>query len=426
MRRRFLGRLCAFTGVTAVLAACGGGGSGDDGGVVTLDYWCWGEKTKVEEFNATHDDIQVKHTDAGGGTDTATRLLTASRAGNAPDVACIEYQTIPSLIVSDVLVEIEDQAQTLEGEFNPGTWNLTSFDGHLYGVPIDIGPQVLLYNKARFDELGIEVPSTWEEFADAAAEVRNADPDTYLATFAPSEFGQFAGLAQQAGGQWWQVEDTTWSVGVADDASLEVASYWQDLLDRDLVQGGEILTPEWNNKLNRGEILAWPAGLWSPGVIYGIAESQAGDWAIAPLPHWEGGEEQVAFQGGSALTVTDDDEVDAAVEFMTWMNTSEKACELQIAAGEYPASVECQEMTAEQPPSPLVGDQPDYWEIANEAASSTLPNIQWGPNVNVAQSEFTDAFAEAVREGTSLEQALQRVEDAVVSDMERQGFDVAQ
>jgi multiple sugar transport system substrate-binding protein len=150
MRRGFLGRLCAFTGATAVLAACGGRGSGGDDGVVTLDYWCWGETTKIEEFNATHDDIRIKHTDAGGGTDTATKLLTASRAGNAPDVACVEYQTIPSLIVSDVLVEIEDQAQGLEGEFNPATWNLTSFDGHVYGVPIDIGPQVLLVTLCLF------------------------------------------------------------------------------------------------------------------------------------------------------------------------------------------------------------------------------------------------------------------------------------
>ncbi|UED86452.1 extracellular solute-binding protein [Streptomyces profundus] len=424
MRRRFLARLGALTGVTALLASCGVGG-GDDG-VVTLDYWCWGETTKVEEFNATHTDIQINHTDAGGGNDSSIKLLTASRAGNAPDVSCVEYQTIPALVVSEALVEITDHAGDLPERFDPGTWQLTSFDGHVYGVPIDIGPMVFLYNRARFDELGLRVPTTWDEFADVAAEARERDPDTYVMTLPPDGFGGFAGLAQQAGGQWWEVEDGRWTVGIADETSLEVAAFWQDLLERDLVQGGPILTPEWNNKLNKGEILAWPTGVWGPGVIYGIAESQAGDWAIAPLPGWGEGESGAAvpFQGGSALTVTDDDKIEAAVEFISWMNTSEEACALQIAAGEYPASLSGQAMTAEQPPPPLAGEQEDYWEIANYAATNTLPNLQWGPNVNTAQSVFSDAVSPALRGQKSLVDALRETQRAVVDDMARDGFDI--
>ncbi|MGP4110777.1 ABC transporter substrate-binding protein [Streptomyces sp. 4N509B] len=427
MRRRILGRLGALTGAMALLASCGGGGDdgGDDGGVVTLDYWCWGETTKLEEFNATHDDIQVNHTDVGGGTDTATRLLTASRAGNAPDVACVEYQTIPSLIVSDTLVEIDDHAEGLQEQFSPATWNLSSFDGHVYGVPIDIGPMVFLYNRARFEELGIEVPTTWEEFAEVAAEVRDKDPDTYLMTLSSEEFGGFAGMSQQAGGQWWEVENGEWTVGIADESSLEVAEYWQGLLDDDLVQGAPLLTPEWNAQVNRGEILSWPTGVWGPGVIHGIAEEQAGDWAIAPLPHWEAdGPGRVPFQGGSALSVTNDREVEAAVEFITWMNTSEPALELQIAAGEYPATLAGQEMTSEQPPPPLAGGQEDYWEVAGGAASSTLPNVQWGPNVNLAQSEFRDASSKALRGEGTLPDALRETQSSVVDDMRDDGFEV--
>lgn len=420
MRRRFLARLSGLAGVMALLASCAGGGSGD--GVVTLDYWCWGETQKVAEFNATHPRIHVNHTDAGGGNDSATKLLTASRAHNAPDVSCVEYQTIPALIVSGVLVDVAAYTRGVANEFSPETWSLTSFEGHVYGIPQDVGPMVMLYNRARFEELGIQVPRTWKEFADVAAQVRRKDPDTYLTTFSPTEFGEMAGLAQQAGGQWWQVANREWTVGIADAPSRRVAGYWQRLISRDLVEAAPLLTPEWNNRVNRGRILTWPAGVWAPGVIYSIAKQQAGDWAIAPLPQWETGDRGVAMQGGSALAVTSSDQVEAAVEFITWMNTSKDACVQQIKEGQYPASRRGQALTAKSPPPPLAAGQENYWEVAHHAAQDALPHIQWGPNVNTATTAYTDAASEALRKGTSLVEALEKTQKAVVDEMERDGY----
>ncbi|MDT0317763.1 extracellular solute-binding protein [Streptomyces millisiae] len=425
MRGRVPRRLAALAGVTALLSSCGVVG-GDDG-VVTLDFWCWGDvpSARVEAFNAAHPDIQVRRTDAGGGNDSATKLLTASRAGNAPDVTCVEYQTIPALVVSDVLADIADHVDGLTDEFTDETWQLTSFEGHVYGVPDDVGPMVLLYNRARFEELGLAVPATWEEFAEVAAQARERDPETYVATFSPTEFGNFAGLAQQGGATWWEVENRNWTVGIDDPASVRVAEYWQDLIDRDLVSAEPLLTPEWNNRVNRGEVLTWPAGLWSPSVIYSIAEGQAGDWAIAPLPHWAGESDAVAFQGGSALAVTNDaEDVAAAVEFVSWMETASESTDLQIAGGQYPASLGGQAAAALSEPPALTAGQEDYWDVATSAATNTVPHIQWGPNVTTASDAYGDAFSAALRDGTPLAEALRRTQREVVAEMERVGFHV--
>lgn len=427
MHGRIARRLAALASVTALLSSCGAF-TGDDGDVVTLDFWCWGDlqSDRVDAFNASHPDIQVRRTDVGGGDDTATKLLTASRAGNGPDVACLEYQTVPAMVVSDVLADIADEVGPLTDEFTEETWQLTDFEGHVYGVPDDTGPMVLLYNKARFDELGLDVPETWEEFAEVAEQARAADPRTYMATFAPSEFGNFAGLAQQAGATWWEVEDRHWTIGFDDEPSMRVARYWQDLIDRDLVSAEPLLTPEWNARVNRGEVLTWPSGLWSPSVIYSIAENQAGDWAIAPLPHWEGDPYTVALQGGSALCVTrNSDEVDAAVEFLTWMATSPESIEVQLTGGQYPASLRGQAAAAESPPPTLTGNQEDYWEVATEAAAHTVPHIQWGPNVTTANDAFSDAFSAAIRDHTPLTDALRRTQEEVVGEMERVGYHVS-
>ena len=434
MRISRLSGSIAALGTAAILAACSSGTPANtgtpaaDAGPVTLEFWCWsaGMKDKVAAFNKTHPNIQVKHTDVGGGTDTATKLLTANRAGNGPDAACMEYETLPSMIVAGALADISAYTGDVKNGFSPEVWSLTSFDGAVYGIPQDVGPMVLVYNKKRFQELKIEPPATWQDFAKVAADVRKKDPEAYLATFAPSEFGNFAGLAQQAGASWWKVQNQTWTVGIADQASLEVADFWQGLIDKDLVKAEPLLTPEWNNELNEGKILTWPAALWAPGVLYGIAEKQVGDWAIAPLPQWKAGDDRVAFQGGSALTVTKASKhPEAAATFAKWMNTNKTAYDIQISLGEYPASLAGQQAASSSPPPKLTANQKDYWDIATKAAQRTIPHISWGPNVNTAKSAYQDAVSAAIKNRTPLRDALQKTHNLVVEDMKTTGFKVA-
>ncbi|MCR2799498.1 extracellular solute-binding protein [Microbacterium sp. zg-Y818] len=415
--------------VVLALAGCSAGGSSDadsEDGPVTLEYWAWGtaQKPLVDAWNASNPDIQVNHTDAGGGSDSSAKLVTAARADNAPDVALVEYNTLPAMIVAGVASDITEHIGDLEEQFSPGVWGQATFDGASYGVPQDAGPQALTYNKARFDELGIAVPKTWAEFADAAAAVRAADPDSYITTFAPAEFGGFAGLAQQAGAEWWTVDGDTWTVGFDDDASVAVAEYWQDLIDRDLVRAEPLLTPEWNAQLNDGKILSWPAGLWAAGVINGVAGDMAGQWAMAPLPQWTEGDPAVAFQGGSAVVVTSSSKhPEAAAKFASWM-ASEEASAIQIQEGQYPASLVGQRLTLESEPPSLMSGQTDYWEIAAQIAAETIPEITWGPNVNVASSAFQDAMSAAATNGTPLRDALTETEEVVLRDMETSGFTV--
>ncbi|GMA32888.1 ABC transporter substrate-binding protein [Litorihabitans aurantiacus] len=410
MRRTGLITTATALVAALALAACSGdggsgGGGGDDGsadGPVTLEYWAWGttQKPLVDAWNAANPDIRVRHTDVGGGSDTAARLVTSTRAGNAPDVAQVEYQTLPAMIVAGVASDITDATSDIADEFAEGIWNQATFDGVTYGVPQDAGPQTLNYNAARFAELGIEVPTTWEEFAEAAEAVKAADPNAYITTFAPGEFGGFAGFAQQAGAEWWSVDGDTWTVEIDGEESRAVAEYWQDLIDRDLVLAEPLLTPEWNAALNDGRILSWPAGLWAAGVLYGVAEGMTGDWAMAPLPQWTAGESAVGFQGGSAVIVTtSSDNADAAAKFAAWIGASEEGAAIQIEQGQYPASLPGQQLTLESDPPLLMPQQEDYWEVAAAIAADTIPQISWGPNVNVASSAFQDAMSAAVTEG---------------------------
>ncbi|MET3807212.1 multiple sugar transport system substrate-binding protein [Nakamurella sp. UYEF19] len=447
-RRQFLLGASAIA-AGSVLAACSSGSKGTaatsagaaasgpsvapaSGGAVTtekisLNYWAWGtpQDPFVAAWNKANPNIQVKHTDAGGGTDSSAKLLTAARAGDAPDAALVEYTTLPAMIVGNVATDITQYVSSLKGSFSEGTWGQTTFNGAIYGVPQDVGPMVLVYNEARFTQLGVKPPTTWAEFATVAEQVRKADKNTYLATFSPAEFGNFAGLSQQAGGQWWKVDGENWTVGINDDASLKVADFWQDLIDRDLVSVEALFTPEYNKQLNAGQILSWPSALWAPGVIYGAAPSQAGKWAMSRFPQWTAGDDKVAYQGGSAVVVTSSAKHPAeAAQFAAFINSSAAGAQIQLSTGQYPASVVGQQAAIKSAPPVLMPQQKDFWKLASEISAQTIPSISWGPNVNVASSTFQDAMKAAIANKTKLRDALAVTQKAVVADMAKTGFKV--
>jgi multiple sugar transport system substrate-binding protein len=48
--------------------------------------------------------------------------------------------------------------------------------GDIFGLPMDSGPMALFYNKDVFDKYGVKVPTTWQEYLEAARKIHKADP----------------------------------------------------------------------------------------------------------------------------------------------------------------------------------------------------------------------------------------------------------
>src|SRR5690348_13219024 len=76
-------------------------------GEAELSFWSWApniDKT-VDAWNAANPDIHVTLSKQAGGGDIVTKLLTAAKAGNPPDLAQVEYQSLPTLVSNDVLAD---------------------------------------------------------------------------------------------------------------------------------------------------------------------------------------------------------------------------------------------------------------------------------------------------------------------------------
>lgn len=173
MRMRTVAALAATTGVTFVLAACGGGDSTTDSsasgdGVISGDITVLTQRTDIvdtvfqdykKDFEALYPDVQVTFeaiTDYEG--EVATRMSTSDYG----DVLLIPNSVKPSDLPDffEPLGSVDDLSKTYR--FVTSEQN---FDGQVYGIAITGNASGLVYNKKVWADAGVtDLPTTPDEF----------------------------------------------------------------------------------------------------------------------------------------------------------------------------------------------------------------------------------------------------------------------
>lgn len=428
----------------AAVTACGGGdgtGGGDaaDGscapssGPVTLQYWSWvpGMQEAVDLWNSQNPDVQVelKSTPAGN-AGTYQNMSNALKAGNAPDLGQIEYDSLASFRLQGGLHDIAecpgmDTAQPL---FADWTWSQVGFgaDGEdgIWAIPQDTGPMALFYREDIFDDLGLEAPGTWEEYAAAAAELNEAGK--YITHFSQTDPNWFTGLLWQNEATMFQRDEDTWEVTVDRPESRQVAEYWQELIDDGLVatdlQG---FSPALYKAWNDGEVVTWISAAWGYSTIRDNAASTEGTWAVAPMPQWEAGQQRAGNWGGSTTAVLSGSEHPAeAAEFALWLNTDPDALEiLNREGGLYPAATEGLELPALQEPVEFYGGQ-KIFDVFAEASANVDTGFTWGPTMTDTYRFLSDGMAGALGGKDTLTDVLEQTQSQSVDSLRKQSLDV--
>ncbi|MFE5964411.1 ABC transporter substrate-binding protein [Streptomyces sp. NPDC056463] len=405
--RSFRTAAAATLAALGLLATACGGGEGDsadsasDGKPVTLTYWTWtgGAKATVDEFNRTHKDIQVKFTEIPGGAEGYGKLANGVKAGNAPDVATIEYQMVPEFASQGYLVDLTKPAGgTVKEKFPKAIQDLVTFGGKTWTVPFDAAPQVYYYRTDLFKKYGIEVPKTWDEFRAAAEKVKKADKNVRLANMTKADPALLAALSWQAGGKWFSTQGDAWKPGVDDAASKKVAAYWDDMVKNDLVQTYTGWSPEETKARVEGKTLSILGASWSAAGMKTNLPDLKGKWAAAPMPHW--GTPASGNYGGSSYGVLKGSKnVEAAAEFIKWITTNGDAVEARLSdptkpSSALPANPEMRAVAAAKFDTAYFNGQ-DLYKLASEQVDTIVPGWTWGPNQMDVYTAIQDASAKS-------------------------------
>ncbi len=433
MRRSTLAIATAFVlSFSLVIAACGSSGASSSG-TVQLTFWSFNQQITEQAalFNQTHPNIHVTALkEPSGFGQYYPKVLAAIKAGNAPDVALIEYQYVPTFVSRGALVDLTPYgANDVKSQFDPFAWSQETINGAFYGYPQDTGPMGLFYNVATFNKAGItSPPATWADYAADAAKIHALGSNDYISSFCATNTGWLQGLMWQAGALWFSTSGNSWVVNVNSAQAQQVAGFWDGLIKQGLVDTAASdcdFQAGWNNALDHGTIASWLSAVWGQGVITGSAKDTSGQWAVTGMPQWVAGNNASAFWGGSGISVISGTKhPKEAAEFAQWYLTNSGSLKIGVnEIGWYPANLQARQLALTTPSTFYAGTTSGGQIVDNTFTNVTIPSgWQFPPDLDSVTNFQGNDFNTAITNHLTLVSMLPDIQDQIITDLQSLGI----
>lgn len=157
--------------------------SSNSDGPVTLNYWDFIDPTQdnprahalkenLANFEAANPDIKINLSVVSLG-DMLSRLPQAAAAGTAPDVFKMFSPVVPQMAAAGAYTPLPPAASKVTDWLLP-TSNLAGPDGKQVAEPYEYRACVLYYNQKILDQIGAEVPTTYDQVVDVAGKAAAA------------------------------------------------------------------------------------------------------------------------------------------------------------------------------------------------------------------------------------------------------------
>ncbi|GAA1465980.1 ABC transporter substrate-binding protein [Microbacterium thalassium] len=442
MKSKVLAGLGVAAVATAALTGCSGGSAAEsctneilNPDATQVSVWAWypAFDQVVDLFNETHDDVQVCWTNAGQGNDEYTKFSTALESGSgAPDVIMLESEVLASFTIRDGLVDLTEYgANDVKSDYTAGSWKDVSSGSAVYAIPVDGGPMGMLYRQDILDEYGIEVPTTWDEFADAAQKLQDAGAPGVFADFPPNGRAYTQALFAQAGNVPFTYDSANpleIGIDVNDAGSKDVLAYWNDLTSSGLVATDEAFTADYNTMLVDGTYAIYIAAAWGPGYLKGLeGTDDTAEWRAAPVPQWDVDNPVQINWGGSTFAVTSQaDDPEAAALVAKEIFGTEDAWKIGVEeASLWPQWLPILESDYfVEREDPFFGGQQINKDVFLEAAAG-YPGFTFSPFQNYAydqlQEEVTAVVVDGSKDASTALDDLQATLEQYATD---QGFEL--
>lgn len=223
MKKKWLGAFMAAALAVGSLAGCSGGekeaGSSNGGGKgneASITFWAPfsgpdGPRMKeiVDKYNDSQDQYSVDFQIVPQSEYYKTVDLAFSGQKNTPDLLIMHGDQIPTYVEKKLLKDVTEttaKSDIKQEDYSETAWSGGQIDGKQYGIPLDIHPLMLYWNKDLFKAAGLDPekpPVNREEFVAMAKKLTDSSKNQYgfvVPTLWPQQF-IFPTIVFQNGGQ---------------------------------------------------------------------------------------------------------------------------------------------------------------------------------------------------------------------------------
>lgn len=431
------------TGVVLIAACSGGGGGGALGGadddasslvVITNESpWLDAYKEVVALYEEeTGVEVELRSVPYG---EVRTQIINDVQSGShAFDVYQIDEPWMPEFFDNEWVVPFtdvdpsyeEDPAINNYGNFT--TWDpelrISSEDGAPMAMPLNGNIQVLAYRADVYDDLGADVPATWDEAIEIGTRAQDEGLTNYgyvLRTQATTGGGfsityDFLPIMYSHGANWFKEEGSDWTPNMSSAEGIAALTTLRDLAKIGPAETTTIGQAQVIGAMQAGETAQVHVVVAAAADFLDPANSNVvDDVGFAPLPAGESGAS--AASGVWALTVPaglSDERSKAALDYITWISSKEA----QIAfteAGGIPTRDDVIDSAEISP------EQESYLGVIEEALPTVQKHVRY--TFSAEMSQETETYLAQVAAGSiTPEEGAKAIDEALTSIVEEAGY----
>ncbi len=324
----------------------------DPSSPVTITYETWQDFSKgtlpalAKEFHQIHPNISIKF-QAVPADSAQTKLTTQIAGGNPPDVAYVDDGTVGAFAPRGAIVNLQDYMSkskaTPASDYVPAFTKMVSYQGQMFGLPIDGESTALFYRTDEFKKAGISSPpKTWAELEADAKKLTIPSEKQYgyalFATTGETSYYWYPFL-YQAGGT--QTTDGDKKAAFASPAGLKAGEFYVGL--RKYSSPDLWGSDSWTSRSTfaTGKTAMYMAGAWFAGEMENTFKKQIGhNWAVAPLPTMTSTSPCATTIAGDALVMPSAGKNhDAAWKWMEFLSAPQNMALLNLGTKKSPTTL---------------------------------------------------------------------------------------
>ena len=319
------------------MVACSNNNSGNEdvtekGEIVIWHTFTEGQNaalTKIaDDFNAQYGENWKVVVEQQPYADFDSKVATAVRSGAGPDI-CIYFDTQASqygaegLLVDFLpLMEADGYVDEFKTRINEGAFaDATCTDGKMYMWPMNQTANVVFYNVDMYEELGLEIPTTWDEYL-ANSDAINAKYGVPGMAF--DDLPANAGLwFKQCGVKY--INDDGKSVGFNTPEGLKVLNWFKD----GVASGSVAVAPTgdyFSEDIGAGTVGSYIGSCAGAPYVASACEGNGINWGVFAIPQWTDNTFTTAYiRGVLGFTKAEEGHDKAIYDFAKYWSSKEVA-----------------------------------------------------------------------------------------------------
>jgi sn-glycerol 3-phosphate transport system substrate-binding protein len=291
----------------------------------------------ADEFNKAHPEIIVEPIYSGGYPETLQRSLTASKAGNPPDVALLTAADVWTAVDENIILSLEAFIEAEGGDaflepYFQAFLEDCDVAGEMFAIPFQKSTPIFYYNKDMFREAGLDPdkpPSTWVELKDYASKLvkKSGDKTVRWGVEIPIDQWLLSAFIMQNGGVVNNEEGNETYLNSPE--AVEALEFMRSLVAEGLTPARRLFGD------SSADFVAGTTAMMynSTGSLTFVRDSATFDWGVAFLPM---NVVRAVPTGGGQLVIMSgipEERQKAAWEFVKWMTLPEQAAKWSMLTG---------------------------------------------------------------------------------------------